>query len=380
MYEWWRRRTTRVGLGLALVLFGAPALSGLLGRLLKESAWLNDWNALVCGAIHANAGVALYGTECEGIRGAPYVYAPWVARALAPVLDAIGQSALNLIYAPLLAASMLLLAWMGFVRPLAGSDWRDRIPFLALLTGSALACGNISYPLHGLIAAAALFLPRRRVLFIAAVAAACAVKPMFATFLCVLLLEERPLHRRVLTGLWAGLVCVGIAAAIIWFAGAERALWTASIEVTVLDQLSQSVGFFGWWTYFGAPPNLAMYAAYILYAAAMLSAAYFIVERGALDTTARIAFGLGLAGLLNPRLMDYDLLLLAPAPVLAAAALRTLAPAQARLLWTLAAFACAAALLLNLADMVPLGLHLAPPIFAALIVVAGVQSARLRGA
>ncbi|MDX2275997.1 MAG: hypothetical protein NW206_11165 [Hyphomonadaceae bacterium] len=377
-YAWWRAHTTKWGAGAFFFLFAIPALSGLIGRLTKQSAWLNDWNAVVCGGLRAAARQPFFGAEslCTDFRAAPFVYPGWVARAAAPLVEALGVTGADLAYAALLAPAMAFLFWLGFLRALPNADWRDRMPVLALITGSAAACGNISYPLHALIALAALTLPRGRLFFIAAVAAACAVKPFFATFLVLLLLEQRPLWRRLLDGAWSGALCIGVAAFAI-YADPEYAAWSATVNATVLEQLEQSVGFFGWWRFFGAPAApIPMFAAYALYAAALILAALAIAKH--LDWRARLAFGLGLAALLNPRLMDYDLFLLAPAPVLAAAALRAHWPAASALLWGGVFFTCVGALVLNAADQVPLGLHLGTLLLALIVLCAGIGAMRPR--
>jgi hypothetical protein len=378
-YNWWRNHTQKWGAALFLFLFAIPALSGLIGRLAKQSAWLNDWNAVVCGGLNALTGAPLYGADaaCPDLRAAPYVYPGWIARASAPAVETLGVDALNLAYALILAPAMLFLIWLGFLRKLPGADWRDRMPVLALITGSAAACGNISYPVHALIALAALTLPRGRLIFIAALIGACAIKPFFATFLIVLLLEQRALGRRLLDMAWAGAACAGVAAFAV-FADPEHAAWAATVQATVLDQLAQSVGFFGWWRFFGAPTNtLWMGAAFAVYALALILAAWTLAERCKFDARARLAIALGVAGLLNPRLMDYDLLLLAPAPVLAAAAIRSYAPEAGAWLWCALFFTCVGALVLNAADLVPLGLHVGALLLAAVVLCAGMY-ARLR--
>jgi len=353
-----------------------PALSGLIGRITKGKEFGIDFNALACAAGNVAGGVSMYAPAqfCEGFGTPGYVYAPWIARALAPAIDALGMDGVRLAYLALCLPAMLLLLWLGFAKPLGDLRWRERAPMLALLTGGALASGNISYVLHGLIALAALALPRGRILFILAVAAACVLKPLYGVFLALLLLEYRPIWRRLLTGAWAGVLCAGAGVGAMLIPDPELAGWRAMFDSAVMDKLEQAIGFFGWWAYFRLPDwPMAMYAGYVVFALAMIGAAFALAERAKLGVWERVAFGLGLGALLNPRLMDYDLLLIGLAPLAAVVAARRVNEAFGAEVWGAVLIGCGAALLFNVIDMTPLGMHLAPLIFSLVILYAGAR-------
>ncbi len=314
----WLGRTTRTplrkGLFIALCLF--PILGNAISRLARHGWWLNDFDAVACGAHHLAQGVSPYGLHpvCAGLRPAAFVYAPQVGLAFAPLVEGLGFGDARLAWRAVLVPALAFLGWFAVLRVMPRAPFLPRLLVLSAMTGSVVACGNIGLVLHAIIIAAALATGRSRWPFIVAVAMAALVKPVFLTYLVVFLLEDRPLWARVRTTAMAA--AVGLAGVGIIFAtsGAMSTAWHAAMDAVVIRQ-QPGIGFFAFMSLIGLPGTssfaMALYGTY----AVVLTAAGLCLARD-FDAGERVVLGIGLAQLLNPRLMDYDLPALAPAMIL----------------------------------------------------------------
>ena len=313
--SWFERFTARKrNLWFFSLFFLFPLAGNLISRLTRARYWLPDFDALICGAHNVSRGISPYSLHpaCDGIRPTPYVYAPQVGQFFAPLEQVFGLEgarwAFILVYAP----AMLGLFWYAVLRPMDRAPWHFRLMTLAAMVGSVLSCGNIGLVLHALTIPAALRMSKSRLPFIAIVICGALVKPVFITYLVVLLLEDRPLMTRLRTFLLA--VATGAGALLVLFLTAGRFSddWHAALNaVVILEQ--PGIGVFATTSALGlstaSPVTLAGLGLFII---GMGLASLILAEWGGLNAVERIIFGLGAAQFLNPRLMDYDMFTLAP--------------------------------------------------------------------
>lgn len=369
---------------LLALLFSIPLVVPLVNRLFNGSWWGNDFEAIACAGVHAARRLPIYAAHpaCAGMQPAAFVYAPQVAWAAAALIGIIGATGLKLAYAAVYAGAGLWLGWALFFRRMARASLALRIGGLGLVTGGVIVCGNIAILCHALILASLLAFPRRRIPFIAAVALAAAIKPVFGVYLVVLALD-RVDWRVGSVRLLAGATALAATFAVIWLtAGAELQPWRAALQQVVVTG-RPGLGFLGWAGALGAPSQgLLAPLAYFGFAALMTAGGVVMADLGELQDEQRWLLGLGLAQLINPRLMGYDLQMLAPAIAVMALAASRISPRAAgatrAALWSV----LAAALVLACLSKVPLAAAGAPPALCIvfLAVAAGLLRARLKPA
>ncbi len=315
------RRWTATWWGAALfgLVFLFPVLGNVISRLTKKHGWwLNDYDALICGAQSLAHGQSPYSLHpvCEGIRPAPFVYAPQVAAFFAPFVNATGLMGARWLYLIVLVPATLLLIWYALFKLMPKTPFVLRLMTFAAINGSAFACGNIGIPLHALVLAGALALPRTRLPFIAAVILGALVKPVFLTYLIVLLYQDKPLIDRVRATVISAVVGLAAVAWLLYGAGPLSAQWHGILGAIVVQQ-QPGIGFFSYTSLIGLPgQSTGAQLAFVVFAGVMALSGLVLAEWSGLEPSERIVLGLGIAQLLNPRLMDYDLMMLAPAIVL----------------------------------------------------------------
>lgn len=377
----WRSWTARPwAAALLTLLFAAPFLSGTIGRMLRGRTFFAEYESVACAGQRLNAGLSPYGADfaCAGMNAQPFVYLPWVAETAAATLRAVGPDVMRWGYVALYLAACAVIAWIVFWRAETPGARIERVPFLALITGSALTVGNVAIPITAAILLAALSVTTRPLLFIAVVAAAGAVKPFQLTYLILLPLAlSGPLWRRALYSALGGVVGLGVFA--LALRGGDPALlegWRAAAERMALD-VAPGEGYLGWVYGVGfEPPLLALAAGYVAFAAALSLAALALIERAGLANDARIFLGVTIATLLTPRLMQIDFLALGPGLLAVAAAVSVSAPRARPLVSGLIYASAAAALLLGMADLGDVALKVATALAAAAVLIAGVASAQ----
>lgn len=377
----WRSWTARPwAAALLTLLFAAPFLSGTIGRMLRGRTFFAEYESVACAGQRLNAGLSPYGADfaCAGMNAQPFVYLPWVAETAAATLRAVGPDVMRWGYVALYLAACVVIAWIVFWRAETPGARIERVPFLALITGSALTVGNVAIPITAAILLAALSVTTRPLLFIAVVAAAGAVKPFQLTYLILLPLAlSGPLWRRALYSALGGVVGLGVFA--LALRGGDPALlegWRAAAERMALD-VAPGEGYLGWVYGVGfEPPLLALAAGYVAFAAALSLAALALIERAGLANDARIFLGVTIATLLTPRLMQIDFLALGPGLLAVAAAVSVSAPRARPLVSGLIYASAAAALLLGMADLGDVALKVATALAAAAVLIAGVASAQ----
>lgn len=296
------------------LLCAVPVLSGLIGRGLRGTPGFEDFDAVTCAGITLLKGGDPYSLTpaCAGLKSAVFVYAPPVLEGTAAIMRVIGPNGFRLLFGGLWLIALVILTAYALKYALPKVDMRLKLPMLALFTGGCIACGNIAILLHGVVLLGALFLPRRVLPFLIAVTLTSFVKPVMLTYLIVLAYMVRPLYWR------AGWIAAGIIAGLglsLWVLQADFPLserWKATLDHIVLTNQT-GISYFGWLSRLGVPSTSPLSLLLLpLVMIGLAVAGLAIVELGQLKTHARLVVGLGLAQLLNPRLMDYDLLLMVP--------------------------------------------------------------------
>ena len=186
---------------LALFFF-TPFIVAILYRLATGYWWWRDFDAVLCAGTRVLHGAGPYdaAAACPGLQPADYVYPPQVAWLAAPVVKAFGVANLRFGFVFVQLAACVFLAWLMLARRLEHLSVRSRLPALGLVAGGVVACGNLAIACHALAAASLLGFRRTRAPFIAAVVLISLIKPVYATYLVVLLLENVSWRTRLTRG------------------------------------------------------------------------------------------------------------------------------------------------------------------------------------
>ena len=296
-----------------LLLFPLPLVLGIAAKLLHSKLWFGDYQAVACAGQKALAGQPLYDLNlaCAGMHPSVYVYVPCVARLAALCQMVMGEPGLFALYLGLFVVAVLALVIVPFMRGVPGT-WRDKLPFTALWSGSVIMWGNIAVILHGVILLTALTFETLPWLFIAVVAVAAWVKPVFLSYLAIVLVSSHPFRKRLImmvVGMTAGLVPTLLFSL---SGGALADQWAAILSHFVYDT-TPGYGYFGWLSLVGINGDSALVQAGYIVMASLLSLSGLCLAEGLkLDHRERLWLGLSLAVLLIPRIMSQDVLLIGP--------------------------------------------------------------------
>lgn len=336
--------------GLLLWLFALPALIGVASRLAKPKRLFADLYAVACGGQMRLAHQAVYvrTPRCPGLNAMPFNYPPWIADMAAGVIRTVGMGGLIAGYAVVFCLCLAVLVWLVLFSRRTPGTTAERIPALALITGSAISWGNVALPVYAVIALAVGAIDAAPLAFVAAVVLTSQVKPIFAANLLALLYSDRPLLERLAwTGL-GGVACLAPSLAFLAFGGADAAAWRAQLGYFVLHD-SPGFSLLGWLKLVGAATGGMGPALLVLaVAAALTGAGLLIAERGGLAPRERIWLGLMVAPLIDPRMMRYDAFLLGPGLVALAHAGERISPRLGRFVWWTLAGTLGVCLVVNL--------------------------------
>ena len=302
-----------------LLLFLLPFAFGLGAKMAHSKLWFGDYQAVACAGQKALAGHPLYDLNlaCSGMHPSVYVYVPSVAQLAALCQQVIGEPGLFALYLGLFIVTLAVLMIVPLSPAIPGA-WRDKVPFTVLWSGSAVMWGNIAVILHGGLLLAALAFETLPWLFVAAVAVAAWVKPVFLAYLAVVLIADRPVLNRLVmasAGMLAGL----LPTLVFSLTGGELAHeWAAILSHFVYDT-TPGYGYFGWLDLIGVNGSSAVVqVGYLVFAGLLMVSGLSLAEGLALNGRERLWLGLSLAVLLIPRIMSQDIFLLGPGLVVVA--------------------------------------------------------------
>lgn len=349
-----------------IALFSLSTLAGLIGRGLKGGWWLNDFDAVACAAWRGAHHMPLYaeGLACPGGRPAAYVYLPQLAWALSPLAGGPDVSTLRLAYGLAYGALMAWMFWVLFLRPAPDAPPRDRAPVMAMCKGSAISCGNIAGPCHAVVLAVG----GASWAMIPVVLGVALIKPVYLTYLLIFVYAAEPWRVRG-AKLAVGLAGAGLAAVwVVATGGPEIAVWRDALARVVIGQQT-GVGFLDDVAHLGLRGgNVATQILWLGFAGVMALSGLVIAETRRLESRSRFLLALAVAQICNPRLMDYDLVLMAGGVAVVASG----APQGRRAVFWIG-IVCLA---LSLAEQTALAIRLGPALLALLLVVAGVRAGR----
>ncbi len=293
-----------------------PVLAGAFVRLTHHGWVLMDIDAVLCAAQASGQGLSPYTAHaCPGLAPAAYVYAPQFAAVLAPLVKTLGPMTVRFIYVVgLLVPAAACLIWFALVRK-SGLSTAYRWLAFSALTPMAFCCGNVGLVMHaGILAGvvASRLWSRRRWPFVVTVVLCAAVKPTFLAYLIVLLFEDRAWRLRLRDFAVAATAGAAMVGAVFASAGVYRDTWRTALHAVALHD-QPGLGWLALTAWLGIPAgSIPMLIVTVLFMAAMLGAGLAIARWGDLDSEARWLLGFGIAPLLTPRLMDYDMLLIVP--------------------------------------------------------------------
>ncbi|WP_140984912.1 hypothetical protein [Asticcacaulis tiandongensis] len=312
-------------------MFLLPLTGGLIGKLDRSDSWFGDYRAIACGAQKVMENGRLYdmGLHCKGFdKTAVYVYLPVVAEATAEIVERVGQQGLLFLHIVLYGLSLCVLLGGVYLPTFNRLSLMQKIPFAAFLTGSAISWGNVAVVCHALILLTALSAKRFPWLFVGAVVLCGIIKPVFLTYLIVLLLLDIPVWKRVS---WFSAGAIAGVAPTLWFAAQDTALsqqWEATLSYFVYE-LTPGDSFYGWLDLIGISADNPFAAlGWALYAGLMTLSGISLAEGLKLDARSRIWLGLSLGVLLIPRLMSQDFFLIGVGLVIIALNTHTLESAN----------------------------------------------------
>ncbi len=308
------RTRTRRGQGFYIFLCLLPILGGIVAKLIGHDWAFMDIDAVLCAAKAEAAGHSPYGAlKCTGIDPAPYVYAPQVLALFQPLVAVFGALGARLVFIfILLLPATAVLLWFALLRAMPKVDWRLRLLAFSGLTPMTFCCGNIGIVMHACVPLSLLFGKEKRWPFIVAVLLCVAIKPTFMAYFIFFLFEDKPWKARIAT--FAGCVAEGIGVTGLMVATTGhwgQAWWEAMHSVTLETQ--PGLGWMALTSYVGLHSDWPVTIVLSLgFMAAMLLAGLAIVEGAGLDDDGRALVALGVAPLMTPRLMDYDMVLTVP--------------------------------------------------------------------
>jgi hypothetical protein len=303
---------------ILLAIFAAPVLSGLVRRAAAGGWWFSDLDAVLCGAWRVAHGSSPYAqaAACPGGEPVAYVYLPQLAHLLSPLARGADISGLRMVFGAAVLAAATALAWIMYVRPMAGASGRFRAPFLGLTSPNAIASANVACVGHLMVFGAASVRRGGAWPLMLAIVVAAVLKPIMLTYLLIFAYQPERLAVRAWRIGGGLLLAAGAAALVVTSAGPDFAAWRAAIAQVALSPSQLGFGFLAWTYLLGVPPaGGTILAAYGAFAAVICLAGLVIAEAGRLDARSRVLLAMGVAQLVNPRLMIYDMLMLAPLAV-----------------------------------------------------------------
>jgi len=307
------RTRTWKGKLLFHLIFLFPILGAVISRLSRHRHLLNDYDALACGAWSLAHRVSPYARHpvCPGLDPAAYVYAPQVGLAFRPFIEVFGLEGSRLAWLILLLPAMGVLIWYALWKALPRAPYALRLMSLAAIAGSMVTCGNAGFVLNGLIVLCALNLKKARYPFIITVLLSALIKPMMLTWLFVLMADDRSWTSRLIATGVSAVIGAAIVGWMMMSAGPWASQWHALMGTILHEQ--PGVAFFSYSNLLGLDPTSPVTLALLAMFMGVLAVSGLILAEGTgLSHDERMVLGIGMAQLLNPRLMDYDMLTLAP--------------------------------------------------------------------
>ncbi|XBQ16477.1 MAG: hypothetical protein ABL308_01055 [Oceanicaulis sp.] len=353
---------------LIALFFAAPLLSGLVNRAVDRDPFtMPDYGAIACGAEKLAAGEPLYETgrrqNCEGYESPAYLYPPFLAGVVLGLQASFGPEGARALYFSVYLAAIGYLLWTAFLASGPPGARHDRFKYIGLITATPIWFANVALIVHAVIVYAAQAAMRRPAILMAVLVAASMVKLSFLTCVLVFACLPMPVWKRIALSTLTAIAGIGAVTAFMQTGGEAALLWRESLAYVAFEWVPGN-GAMGWAVRMGAPDAAAVAIA-LVFAALVALSALLICEQGEADVRQRVFIGLAAAVLAMPRIMPYDVFLLAPGMV---AIVELAVKADARLgLWArrAALAGCVGAVVMSLAGYADQRLDVALALFAA---------------
>lgn len=328
-----------------LVLWSAPMWTGILGRIGRPNAFLDDYGAMACAGERVLQNRVLYeaNAQCPGFHSSAYVYPPWIADGFAFLIKTLGLSILLWIYVAIFVASTIFLLWAAVIRPLSFAGFRQRAQFMGFVTGNPPAHGNVALIVYASVIGTGLALGADTLPFVALVCAAALIKPIYLTLLTMTAYAPGPRWRR---GALIVLAC--LFPIILSLSDDLRVQEWRAFTLNIVGHWPGG-GLLEWLDDLGVTQRLVVGPIYLAYAGVLFLGGLIVAETGRLGREARLWLGAAVGVLLIPRLSAYDLLALGPGMLAAQAAVGRVSPRVGRYLSINWRVACAVAFLAAIA-------------------------------
>ena len=308
---------------LLLILFLAfcayPVVFGVYDRIQRNDWALMDIDAVLCGAKTLAAHHSPYAIHpaCAGLKPAAYVYAPQVAQLFEVPIKLFGMQATRLGFVILILwPATLFLLWFALIKSFPGVELRYRWLGFGALTAITFTCANIGLVMHALVLASLML--RRKSLwpFTIVVVLCAAIKPTFLTYFVIFLFDAGPLWKRVLAMVWRCAIGLGVVGLILLDDGRYGGAWQKTLHSVTLSR-QPGMGWFHLTDQLGVIPGSHLNILLALgFMGAMALSGMAVAKWGELSDDERLLLGMGLVPLMTPRILDYDMILIAPCAAL----------------------------------------------------------------
>ena len=328
-----RRLTAFRPLLFLFMLFCAwPVVAGMYHMITHHAWMMMDIDAVLCGAKTLAAGhspYAIHPPTCAGVRPAAYVYAPQVAYLFMPFIERFGIPGTRTLFQwVLLYPATLFLLWYALVRCFANIDIRWRWLAFSGLTAMTFLCANVGIVMHAFVLASLLLTPKgqlwSRLPFTMTVLLCSCVKPTFLCYFVIFMFDDVALWKRVVAFGWRAVLGIAVNQLMVITDGHFGKAWQKTLHSVTLAR-QPGMGWFELTNFvFHVPGKSDLNWQLALgFMAVMGLAGMAIAQWGKLDDDERLLFGMGLVPLMTPRILDYDMILIAPyAALLVAVAYR----------------------------------------------------------
>ncbi|HTM79950.1 hypothetical protein [Asticcacaulis sp.] len=309
-----------------------PIVAGMYHMITHHAWMMMDIDAVLCGAKTLASGrspYAIHPPTCAGVRPAAYVYAPQVAYLFMPFIERFGIPGTRTLFQwVLLYPATLFLLWFALVRRFPNIDIRWRWLAFSGLTAMTFLCANVGIVMHALVLASLLLFRRKdtakadmsqpdfflaRLPFTIVVLLCSCVKPTFLAYFVIFLFDDVVLWRRGFAFIWRAVAGIGVNHLMVITDGHFGKAWQRTLHSVTLAR-QPGMGWFELTNFVFHVPgksdlNWQLALGFMI---VMGLSGMAIAQWGRLEEDERLLFGMGLVPLMIPRILDYDMILIAP--------------------------------------------------------------------
>jgi len=331
-----------------------------------------DYGAVACAAERLVSDRPLYvpgqRTNCEGYESPPYLYPPFLAGVEAGLQAMFGLEGARILYMGMYLAALAYISWRIFLSAATPGARSARYPYLGLIPATPIWWANYATLAHAVVLLVSASAWRAPWLFAGTTFVLGMIKPSYLAYLLVLACLPFPIWRRVFMTT-APIVLAAVALGAFILTGEESSqAWLDSLAFVSLEWVSGN-GALAVAARLGAP-DMAAAGIALTFATIIALAAVIVCEEGEASIEQRIFIGLAAAVIAMPRVMPYDVFMLAPGMVALVSLAKVHRPGIGVWVGRLAITGCVLAVLMSLAGYADQRLDLALACFASALILA----------